>query len=99
MIVKFQTSKMHGRKRSKELSNKMHPELLPLIHENQYKAVEFYNQWEKVIPEQFSATACPESTPEQYAAVKLEAGMMPGVKNFKRNLMAGQIVSFGEGCI
>ena len=46
--------------------------------------------WRKVIPEQFRAVACPEPTPEQYAAVKLEAGIRSGVKKFKRDQKAGK---------
>ena len=45
----------------------------------------------KVIPEQFRADACPEPTPEQYAAVKLEAGMRSGVKKFKRDQKTGKL--------
>ena len=56
------------KKRSQELPNGTHPEPLSPIHENPYKVVEFYNKWKKVIPEQFRAVACPEPTPEQYAA-------------------------------
>ena len=37
------------------------------------------------------AVACPEPTPEQYAAVKLEAGMRSGVKKFKRDQKAGKL--------
>ncbi len=44
-----------------------------------------------MIPEQFRAVACPEPTPEQYAAVKLEAGMRSGVKKFKRDQKAGKL--------
>jgi hypothetical protein len=44
-----------------------------------------------VIPEQFQAMDCPELTPEQYAAEKLEAGIRSGVKMFKRNQKAGKL--------
>ena len=46
-----------------------------------------------MIPEQFLAVACPEPTPEQYATVKLEAGMRlrSGVKKFKRDQKAGKL--------
>ena len=71
------------KKRSQELPNGTHPEPLSPIHENPYKVVEFYNKWKKVIREQFRAVACPEPTPEQYAAVKLEAGMRSGVKKLR----------------
>ena len=46
-----------------------------------------------MIPEQFRAVTCPEPTPEQYAAVKLEAGMRSGVKKFKRDQKAGKLSS------
>jgi hypothetical protein len=71
------------KKRGQELPNTTHPEPLAPITENPYKVVEFYNRWRKVIPEQFRDVACPEPTPEQYAAVKLEAGIRSGVKNLK----------------
>ena len=45
-----------------------------------------------MIPEQFRAVACPEPTPEQYAAVKLEAGIRSGVKKFKREQKAGKLL-------
>ena len=44
-----------------------------------------------MIPELFMAVACPEPTPEQYAAVKLEAGTRSGVKKFKRNQKDGKL--------
>ena len=45
-----------------------------------------------MIPEQFRAVAFPEPTPEQYAAVKLEAGIRSGVKKFKREQKAGKLL-------
>ena len=80
------------KKRGQELPNTTHPQPLAPITENPYKVVEFYNKWRKVIPEQFRAVACPEPTPEQYAAVKLEAGIRFGVKKFKREQKAGKLL-------
>ena len=59
--------------------------------ENPYRVVEFYSRWRKVIPEQFRAVASPDPTLEQYAAVKLEAGIRSGVKKFKRNQKTGKL--------
>ena len=44
-----------------------------------------------MIHEQFRAVACPEPTPEQYAAVKLEAEIRSEVKKFKRDQKAGKL--------
>ncbi len=79
------------KKRGQELPNTTHPQLLAPITENPYKVVEFYNKWRKVIPEQFRGVACPEPTSEQYAAVKLEAGIRSRVKKFKRDQKAGKL--------
>ena len=45
-----------------------------------------------MIPEKFRAVACPEPTLEQYAAVKLEAGIGSGVKKFKKDQKAGNLL-------
>ena len=79
-------------KRGQEHPNTTQPRPLAPITENPYKFVDFYNKWRKVILEQFRAVACPEPTPEQYAAVKLEAGIRSGVKKFKREQKAGKLL-------
>ena len=64
--VEFSYSKsVSQEKRSQELTNKTHPELLHLIHENPYKVVEFYNWWIKAFPKNFRTVTSPEPTPEQ----------------------------------
>ena len=80
------------KKRGQELPNTTHPQPLAPITENPYKVVEFYDMWRKVIPEQFRAVAFPKPIPEQYAAVKLEAGIRSGVKKFKRDQKAGKLL-------
>ncbi|KAL3786935.1 hypothetical protein HJC23_013270 [Cyclotella cryptica] len=82
---------MFARKKEGNKSPTQPPQPLAPITENPYKVVEFYNKWRKVIPEQFRAVACPEPTPEQYAAVKLEAGIRSGVKKFEKDQKAGKL--------
>ena len=48
------------------------PELIGPPGLNPYKKVSMFEQWAKMIPEEFRDTTCPKPTPEEYKMVKQE---------------------------